>query len=164
MNQFQSWLSEAVSGDGEKPHGAQAAQKGSPGHGAGAYLSRRGLDEEDDNAAERTANLVSSSLLDHRLTESEKKAFGTVVHYTFGVTTGAIYGLSTELSSKCAAGFGVPYGAAIWLFADEGLVPALGLSRLPHKYPLKQHAIALTSHLVYGLSADVARRVIRAAL
>jgi hypothetical protein len=157
-------LSDAVSGNRGKPHGAQAVQKGSPEHGAAAYLRRRDLEEEDDNAAERTANLVASSVFDHRLTETEKKALGTAVHYTFGATSGAIYGLSTELSSRCAVGFGVPYGAAIWLFADEGILPALGLSRLPHKYPVKQHAIALASHLVYGFSADVARRLIRAAL
>lgn len=36
--------------------------------------------------------------------------------------------------------WGVPFGAALWLAADEVEVPAFGLSKSPFEYPLSSHA------------------------
>jgi hypothetical protein len=47
MNRFQTMLSNAIEGR-EKPHGAQSIQDGSPNHGAGAELQKRGKDDPDD--------------------------------------------------------------------------------------------------------------------
>jgi hypothetical protein len=54
MNRFQTWLSNAVSVDGQR-----SAQKGPPEHGAGACLQARGLDQGKDNTGERLANFLS---------------------------------------------------------------------------------------------------------
>ncbi|HEV7398182.1 MAG TPA: DUF1440 domain-containing protein [Pyrinomonadaceae bacterium] len=160
MNRFQAALSK-LGEDGERSHGAQSQQSGSPDHGAGAFLVERGADDPDDDAAERTANLVAVGLLDRRLSESEKDIGGTIFHYAFGATSGALYGAVSELVPAARVGWGLPFGFAVWLIADEGVVPALGLSKSPAEYPIKTHAYALASHLVYGLATDVAQAIIR---
>ncbi|MFL6210779.1 MAG: DUF1440 domain-containing protein [Pyrinomonadaceae bacterium] len=163
MNQFQALLSELAAGE-ERAHGAQSMQQGSPEHGIGRALQARGRDEPDDNAATRAANAVAELGFDEHLTKSEKEVGGAIAHYAMGVTSGAIYGVAAELWPVSTTGLGLPFGAAVWAGADEGLVPALGLSRSPAEYPLTVHAYAFASHLVYGLTTEVVRRAVRAAL
>lgn len=163
MNQFQMMLSKALEGR-EKPHGAQSLQDGSPQHGAGAELRERGLEDARDNAAERTANMIAAKVFDHELSKSEKHVGGEIAHYAFGATTGAIYGAASELLPEVAVGAGLPFGVAVWLIADEIVVPALGLSKSAGNYSVSKHAYALASHLVYGVATDLFRRAARIAL
>lgn len=160
MNQFQALLGKWVMGE-ERSHGAQSLQPGAPEHGIALELQERGIDDEDDDAAMRLANAISDEVLDHRLTKEEKHAAGAAVHYAFGVTTGAWYGAAAELIPEVATGVGLPFGAFVWLTADEGVVPALGLSRGPSEYPLSIHACAVGSHFVYGLTTEIVRRGVR---
>lgn len=163
MNQFQKILTRAFESE-EKPHGAQSAQDGSPHHGAAAALQKLGLDDERDNAAERTANIVAVKVFDRELSRSEKRTGGEVSHYVFGAVTGAIYGGAAEVLPEVAIGAGLPFGAAVWLVADEIVVPALGLSKSAAAYPVSKHAYALASHLVYGATTNILRRLARSAL
>lgn len=163
MNQFQSaWgaRSEGV----DRPHGAQSLQQGSPGHGVGRELQEEGGEEEQDDATERAASAISTGLFDHELTREEKRQAGAAVHYAFGLTTGGAYGVLAELTPAVTAGAGLPFGTVVWAAADEGMVPALGLSKSPAEYPLSIHAYALASHLVFGLTAEVVRRGVRAVI
>jgi hypothetical protein len=163
MNQFQSLWSRKTRGI-ERPHGAQSLQQGSPQHGVARELQERGSDHESDNATVRVARLVSEEVFGHRLAESEKEVGGAIAHYAMGATSGAIYGAAAELLPAATAGVGLPFGAAVWLVADELVVPALGLSKPPTAYPPSMHAYALASHLVYGLTTEMARRAARRAL
>jgi len=164
MNQFQALWSRMAHGV-ERPHGAQSLQLGSPRHGVARELQERGRDREADDAAVRTAIVVSERLLGLELAEREKKEIaGAAVHYAFGVATGGLYGAIAELKPATTAGAGLPFGAAVWLIADEIIVPALGLSKSPTKYPLSTHAYSIASHLVYGLTTEIVRREVRRAL
>lgn len=163
MNQFQSRLGKLTAGI-EESHGAQSLQQGSPQHGAARLLQERGGDDEQDDAAERLANSIAVGVFDHELTKSTKETAGTALHYAYGISMGGFYGAAAELAPVVTAGAGVPYGAVIWLTADEGVVPALGLSKSASEYPLSIHAYALASHLVYGLTVEVVRGAVRRAL
>lgn len=163
MNQFQTALGKLIEGV-DKPHGAQSLQQGTPEHGVGRELRERGSDEEQDDAAERVANAISIGVFDHELTRGEKRKAGAAVHYAFGVTTGGMYGAAAEFLPGVTTGAGLPFGAFVWATADEGLVPALGLSKSPSEYPPSIHAYALASHLVFGLTAELVRRGVRGAL
>ena len=163
MNQFQQLWGKLMENE-ERPHGAQSLQQGSPEHGIGRELAERGVDEPDDNAAVRTGNAVSEFVLDHHLTKSEKETAGAIAHYGMGVTSGAIYGAVAEVMPAATVAEGLPFGAAVWLIADEGIVPAAGLSRKPTDYPFSIHAYAFASHLVYGLTTELVRRAVRRAL
>lgn len=163
MNQFQALLSKLTEGE-ERSHGAQSLQQGSPQKGVGRELQAEGKDDPDDDAPERLANAISVGALDHELTEREKDVAGVALHYAMGATSGAFYGAVAELVPAVKAGAGVPFGAAVWLIADEGIVPAAGLSKSSEEYPLSVHAYAFASHVVFGLTTELVRRAVRGAL
>ena len=163
MNQFQALWGKLMANE-ERPHGAQSLQQGSPDHGVGRELAERGVDESDDNAAVRTGNAVSEFVFDHHLTKSEKETAGAVAHYAMGATSGAIYGAVAEMMPAATACDGTAFGAAVWLIADEAVVPGLGLSRKPTDYPLSVHTYSIASHLVYGFATEIVRRAVRKAL
>jgi uncharacterized membrane protein YagU involved in acid resistance len=98
------------------------------------------------------------------LTQSEKRIAGPAVHYILGTGVGGLYGAAAEIAPKVTAGKGLPIGAVFWLVVDEGAVPLLGLSKVPTAYPLSTHAYALSSHFVYGFTAEVVRRAVRKAM
>ncbi len=160
MNQYQKLFSRFITGE-ERSHGAQSLQPKSPGHGAGKMLKKRGKDDENDDATERLANAAAVGLFDRQLTEREKSIAGTALHYAYGTSMGAVYGAAAEVSDKITPGAGMPYGFLIWLGADEGVVPLLGLSETPDEYPLSVHAGAFSAHLVYGLTMEIVRNAVR---
>ncbi|HEV7642440.1 MAG TPA: DUF1440 domain-containing protein [Pyrinomonadaceae bacterium] len=118
-------------------------------------------DEEEEPATVKTAKLISEGLFDHRLSDEEKKTAGEAVHYAMGAATGFIYGIAAEVKPAATTGLGIPFGASVWLIADEGIVPAAGLSKPPAEYPLSNHLYALSSHMVYGLTTELVRSGLR---
>jgi len=120
--------------------------------------------EAQDDTTVRAASAISEGVFDHKLTPGEKKIGGTAVHYLLGTSVGGLYGAAAELAPNVTAGAGLPFGAAFWLVVDEGAVPLLGLSKGPTAYPVSTHAYALSSHFVYGLTAEMVRRAVRSAL
>ncbi|HVF50953.1 MAG TPA: DUF1440 domain-containing protein [Pyrinomonadaceae bacterium] len=163
MNQFQALWSKLAEGE-ERAHGAQSLQQGTPQHGVGRELQAEGKDAQEDDATERLANAISVDVFGHELTEREKDIAGVGFHYAMGATSGALYGAMAEFVPEVRAGAGLPFGAAVWLIADEGIVPAVGLSKSPTEYPLSIHVYSFASHLVFGLTAELVRRGVRQVL
>jgi hypothetical protein len=119
------------------------------------------VEEMEEDASVKTAVAVSRNVFQHELSDREKKIAGPAVHYAYGSMVGAMYGGLAELLPVTSAGFGLAFGMALWLIGDEITVPALGLSKGPTEYPVEEHADALASHLAYGLTTDLLRRVIK---
>jgi uncharacterized membrane protein YagU involved in acid resistance len=163
MNRFQALLSKLAEGE-ERSHGAQSMQQGHPQKGLGRKLQSEGKDDAEDDAPERLANAISVGVSGQELAEQDKEVAGVAFHYAMGATSGAMYGALAEAVPAVKVGVGVPFGAAVWLIADEGVVPALGLSKSPTEYPLSIHAYAFASHLVFGLTTELVRRTVRNAL
>ena len=115
---------------------------------------------QGEDATVKIARNISRKVCNADLTEPQKKVAGPIVHYGFGTLLGALYGALAETVPLTSAGYGIPYGSAVWLLADEVAVPALGLSKAPNKAPIRSHIQALASHCVYGLAADLTRRAI----
>lgn len=120
--------------------------------------------EVADDTTVKAASAVSEGVFGHSLTQSEKKIAGTAVHYLLGTGVGGLYGAAAELAPNVTTGGGLPFGAVFWLVVDEGAVPLLGLTKGPRAYPLSIHAYALSSHFVYGLTAEIVRRAVRGTL
>ena len=156
MNRFQdAWLKLAASG---KSSGTSSGVNNlEVVHPAG------GNNEEQDDTTVKAASAISKRIFGHKLTEDEKKIAGSAVHYSLGTGVGGLYGAVAEIAPEVTKGGGLPFGAAFWLVVDETAVPLLGLSKGPTRYPLSTHAYALTSHFVYGLSAELVRRAVRKA-
>ena len=153
MNRFQD-VGVKLAESGEQSQGAESTrQKGEQPGG-----------EEQDDTTVRAASAISEGLFHHKLTKREKKIAGPAVHYSLGTSVGGLYGAVAELAPDVTAGIGLPFGALFWLIVDESAVPLLGLAKGPTEYPVSTHVYALTSHLVYGLTAEVVRRALRNAL
>jgi putative membrane protein len=120
-----------------------------------------GASSEDENATVKAASAISRQVLDRDLTDEEKRTAAPVVHYIFGSTIGALYGVAAEFAPATSSAAGLPFGGALWLGADEVAVPAFGWSKGPSAYPVSTHASALASHLVYGVTLDLVRRAMR---
>ena len=115
----------------------------------------------DMPANEKAAVEISENVFEHEMTKAEREEAGEAVHYAMGGVSGMIYGAASELAPVSTVGAGLPFGTAVWLIADDVLVPALGLSKPVTEFPLSTHAYALGSHLVYGLTTDLVRRAVR---
>lgn len=103
----------------------------------------------------------SRTVFHHKLTLDQKKIAGPTVHYGFGANVAAIYGTTAELAPLVSTGWGIPFGAAVWLGAHVITVPALGLSEpITHSAP-RAEAVEFGAHLVYGAVAEGLRRFLR---
>jgi putative membrane protein len=112
----------------------------------------------------KAAEVVSEKVFQHELSDREKEKAGPAVDYSFGSAMGGLYGGLAEAVPEIRAGEGLAYGTGLWLVADEIGVPAAGLAKWPHKYPMSVHLNALAGHLVYGFTLEVVRRVFRRTL
>ena len=81
--------------------------------------TRKAADGGGENATVRTAEKISEGVFDRPLREEEKKLAGPAVHYAFGTAVGALYGAIADVWPEATAAAGMPFGAAVWLGADE---------------------------------------------
>ena len=127
--------------------------------------SNKPVDGRDD-AAMKTADLVAQSTAGRPLSQAEKKeAGGPAAHYAFGAAAGALFGVLRELVPNSSLARGGPYGAAVWVAADQIALPLAGLSPWPLKaYPPATNIQHLISTVVYGWSTAEAYQVIRDAV
>ncbi len=117
-----------------------------------------------EDSTVKAASAISKAIFHHRLTAAQKVTAGSVVHYAFGTTMGALYGVLAEFRDSQRLGWGLPFGAAIWLGAHVIIVPALGLSEpIVGKAPAAE-AAEFASHLVYGAVVEGVRRTLRKSL
>jgi putative membrane protein len=115
----------------------------------------------DEPGSRRAASAVAEAVTGRPLTESQKDVGGPIAHYLFGAVVGAVYGAAAEVKPDTTAGFGLPFGATVWVTADEMGMPLLGLSEPPADLPWSRHASSFGSHLVYGVVVEAVRRAFR---
>ena len=153
MTGFQGLWSEASKamsdGEDEVEHSGQGGQK------------EQQRADQDESSTVKVAQIVADKVLGRTLDEPGKKFGGEVVHFAFGAVTGAEYGALAEYIPIATAGAGMPFGASVWLTADEIALPALGLSKPPTAYPPSLHLYAFSAHLVYGFTLEAVRKLVR---
>ena len=125
--------------------------------GAGGQQYRR---PQSEPATFKAADEISKSVTGAPMSPGNKPAAGEAIHYAFGGSVGAIYGVAAIDNPDITAGAGVPFGASVWLIADEMGMPMLGLAKGPTAYPLRDHAATFASHLVYGVTTEAVRRLV----
>jgi len=117
-------------------------------------------DGGEEPSTEKAADRMAQATSGRPVAGQDKGAAGQAVHYGFGTLLGAIYGTASTAAPAIRAGFGMPFGAAVWAGGDETLLPATGLAKRPDETPLSTHAYALISHLVFGASLEGGRRLL----
>ena len=119
-------------------------------------------EQESEPSTVKAANKVSQATADKALPEPYKEPAGQAVHYGFGGLLGTIYGAATSVWPKIGSGFGMPFGAAVWVAADEIAVPADGLSKPATEAPPSTHAYSFLSHIVFGAALEGSHRALTA--
>lgn len=82
--------------------------------------------------------------------QETRTTLSELVHWSFGTTMGALYGVIREDTPPLDLAGGMVFGAGVWFFASELMLPLLGLAPGPTTEPAVQHAQELGAHLVYG--------------
>lgn len=155
MNQFQRVA--AFTGGGRE---AGDATVGWPRTGRGPQPAQA-IGNASEDATAKVANFLTSRA-GYSLSDPASRALaGEFVHLAFGALNGAVYGAAVELDERARSGGGVPFGLAVWALADEGIVPALGLSRSPREASPGLLAYGLASHVVYGATTELVRKALR---
>lgn len=118
--------------------------------------SAESLGQEEQEARPRgmdpahvTANTVAEAA-GTQLSPRQPHPAGIAVHYAIGIGPAMLYGPLRRRYPALSAGGGLLYGLGLFLLADEGIVPALGLAGRPAEYPWQAHARGLVGHLVLG--------------
>lgn len=118
--------------------------------------------EESQPASEdstvKVADTVTWLVTGRRLTPEGKQKGGPIVHYAFGTLMGTLYGALAALSENARAGAGSAFGTALFVAADEVMVPALGLAQPPTEQPASDQLTHLAAHIVYGATVELVRR------
>lgn len=122
-------------------------------------LQRAAADAHESTA--KAADKLLRPVLGRRLTYSEKDTAKPIVHYAFGTSVGALYGATAEYVPVTKSLAGVPFGAAVFVGAHSLALPALHLTKSNREYPLTLHATEFGSHLVYGVTLEGVRRLVR---
>ena len=154
MNQFQRAAARA--GNGRE---ADDATIGLPRTGRGPQPAQA-VGHASDDATVRVANAALETVGQPLTDPRSKRVAGEVVHLAFGALNGALYAIAAEMEPRVTAAAGVPFGATVWAVADEGLVPALGLSRGPREASAGLLTYGLLSHFVYGLTTEWVRKTL----
>lgn len=114
--------------------------------------------QEGEPATYTAADAIATTIAGQHVPREWKPTAGAAVHYAFGAAVGAVYGAAAGRRREVTALAGIPFGAAVWLLADEIGVPAAGLAKGPAAYPLSKHASALAAHVAYGATTELVRR------
>jgi hypothetical protein len=148
MNAFARAVNSARGGDE-----ADGATHGTDRIGRGAQPPQARGEASQDAAVQIGA--AAYRTVTGRIPDRETRLrLGTAAHYAFSAVAGLTYAVAAPRVRLITAGRGVVYGTLVWAVADEGVTPALGLSRSPEEIPPGVHAYALMAHWVYGLTVD----------
>jgi hypothetical protein len=98
----------------------------------------------------------------HEHNEEAQDALATLLHFGFGISCGALFGvLHRRLPFRAAAALhGMFFALLVWATSYQGWIPALGIMPLASRdYPNRARVMIL-AHLIYGalLGSVVARR------
>jgi putative membrane protein len=80
-----------------------------------------------------------------------------------GASAGAAYGAVAEFYPEATARHGASFGLALEALNHEAALPALGLAAEPESgtQTTREHTSEITSYVVYGVTAELVRRLVR---
>jgi len=149
-----------LSGDGRETAGATP---GGERDGKGAQPAQAKVSGDQD-ATVKVGTAAFEAVTGEKPSRQTQQWLGTLTHYSFSAAMAVNYVLASEQAPDLRRGYGTVYGSLVWAAADEGMLPATGLSKKPGELPLGVHAYALASHWVYGATLETCRRIAAAVL
>ncbi len=118
----------------------------------------KGEPEPEESASERRMSKTQKALVKVRQSEA--------FHWGLGAATGATYGAVAEFYPEATSRVGANFGLTLEALSYEGALPALGLADEPtqpeeQNQTMREHGSHITSYVVYGVTAELVRRLVR---
>jgi hypothetical protein len=114
---------------------------------------------EEAPAPAQVGKRLVEGLFQIELPADRARLVNNVMHWGYGIANGVPFGLVAGSLPAPRIRYGVPFGAAVWA-GDYVILPAAGLYEPIWKYDVKTLADDLSAHLVYGLAAAAALRLL----
>jgi putative membrane protein len=109
--------------------------------------------EPQELAVECVAGDALSPVAKARLSEG--------LRWGLGATAGAAYGAVAEFYPEATARQGASFGLVLEALSREAALPALGLAAQPEDLTTRERGSQITSHVVYGVTTELVRRLVR---
>ena len=105
--------------------------------------------------------VLAEKIAGHELSRSAKTVAAETIHWGFGATAGAAYGVLAEYFPAATSKDGASFGMALEALTHEGALPAMGLSASPDEQTAREHTSEMATHLIFGVVTETVRRFVR---
>jgi hypothetical protein len=109
------------------------------------------LSEEDKELEMKLTPKPTAEALAERISPDRKATLGAVIHWSYGIFCGGLYGILRKQYPTISKAAGLPFGTA---FAIFGVAPPL------HQYPASIVARDLAAHYAYAATVEGTCRVL----
>jgi hypothetical protein len=116
---------------------------------------------EDAPAPAQVGKRLVEGLFQVELPPTRAQLVNNVMHWTYGMLQGALYGIVAGSLPKQRVSYGLPFGVLVFA-GDYVILPAAKLYKPIWEYDVKTLAKDLTSHIVYGLATAAVMRLLSA--
>lgn len=110
---------------------------------------------EEASAPAKVGRRIIEGVFHKEVSADQIGTLTNVMHWGYGTTWGAVYGLLAGTAGRSSATGGLVFGTGVWLSSYAELVP-MGLYEPPTEYEPKELAMDLSYHLVYGTATALA--------
>ena len=109
----------------------------------------------------KQAHVATAEAVVGTVPRHQREQTATQVEFAFGIACSALYGAAAEYIPVVTTGFGSVYGAVLFTGASEVVLPAVGFVPPPAERTPVQHLGGLAGNVVFGLTTEAVRRLIR---
>ncbi len=104
---------------------------------------------EPSTTPAEVAKRIIRCVFHRRVSEERTELLNNAMHWTYGTSWGAVYGLTAGVDKAPALPRGLAFGASVWGVSLIQL-PAMKLAPPVWRYPPVELALDVSYHLVYG--------------
>ncbi|MGH3204239.1 MAG: hypothetical protein ACRDP5_19625 [Streptosporangiaceae bacterium] len=109
---------------------------------------------EQADAPGQVAKRVIEGFTERKLPDRYAFPISTAMHWGYGSSSAALYGIVAGSLRRPHAAYGLPFGAAVW-FSGYLILPEGGLYKPIFEYDAETLAWDLSGHLAYGAGTGV---------
>lgn len=117
-------------------------------------------DQEGSTTPAEVGKRIIRGVLQRDVPEEKTEQLNTVMHWSYGTSWGAVYGIAQGSAHAVAPLAGLAFGAGVW-GASLVELPAMGLAPPVWEYPPAELALDVGYHLVYGVATALAFAALR---
>jgi uncharacterized membrane protein YagU involved in acid resistance len=110
---------------------------------------KSGNGQKTEEPTEKLAEKVATDVLETPPEEDTKEMAGQAIHWGYGITWGAFYGLAQNQLQLSPHLHGLLFGTLVATVAST-LVPAMGVAPPPTEQPMSTNTTMMSLNLLYG--------------